>query len=49
MSVRGAYPAICRQISLHDYTADPPQWQELRPNHFVLCNAAEAAQWIREL
>ena len=35
--------------AMHDYTADPPQWQELRPNHFVLCNAAEAAQWIREL
>ena len=35
--------------AMHDYTAEPPQWQELRPNHFVLCNAAEAAQWIREL
>ena len=35
--------------AMHDYTADSPQWQELRPNHFVLCNAAEAAQWIREL
>ena len=35
--------------AMHDYTADPPQWQELRPNHFVLCNAAEAAQLIREL
>ena len=35
--------------AMHDYTADPPQWQELRPNHFVLCNAAEAAQWIRAL
>ena len=35
--------------AMHDYTAEPPQWQELRPNHFVLCNATEAAQWIREL
>ena len=34
--------------AMHDYTAEPPQWQELRPNHFVLCNATEAAQWIRE-
>ena len=35
--------------AMHDYTAEPPQWQELRPNHFVLCNAAEAVQWIRAL
>ena len=35
--------------AMHDYTAEPPQWQELRPNHFVLCNATEAAQWIRAL
>ena len=35
--------------AMHDYTTDLPQWQELRPNHFVLCNAAEAAQWTREL
>lgn len=34
--------------AMHDYTAEPPQWQELRPNHFVLCNATEAAQWMRE-
>ena len=34
--------------AMHDYSAEPPQWQELRPNHFVLCNATEAAQWIRE-
>ena len=30
---------------MHDYTVDGPQWQELRPEHYVLCNQAEAAQW----
>ena len=32
---------------MHDYTQEAPQWRELRPGHFVLCSAAEAAQWMQ--
>ena len=35
--------------AMHDYSTEAPQWRELRPNHFVLCSAKEAADWIREL
>ena len=34
--------------AMHDYTAAPPVWRELRPQHWVLCNDAEAAQWLAE-
>ena len=33
--------------SMHDYTSEAPEWRELRPRHFVLCNTAEAAQWTQ--
>ena len=32
--------------AMHDYSTEAPQWRELRPEHFVLCNAAEAEQWL---
>ena len=32
--------------AMHDYTAAPPAWRQLRPQHWVLCNDAEAAQWL---
>ena len=35
--------------SIHDYSAEAPQWRELRPRHWVLCSAAEAEAWCREL
>ena len=31
--------------AMHDYAEEGPQWQELRPEHYVLCNGPEAAQW----
>ncbi|MFI3169815.1 MAG: ABC transporter ATP-binding protein [Faecalibacterium sp.] len=31
---------------MHDYAKQPATWRELRPNHFVLCNDAEAAEWV---
>jgi len=31
---------------MHDYSREAPQWRELRPEHFVLCSAAEAEQWL---
>ena len=30
-------------------SAEAPQWRELRPRHWVLCSAAEAEAWCREL
>ena len=35
--------------SMHDYSTEAPQWRELRPRHWVLCSAAEAEAWCREL
>ena len=35
--------------AIHDYSAEAPQWRELRPCHWVLCSAAEAEAWCREL
>ena len=35
--------------AIHDYSAEAPQWRELRPRHWVLCSAAEAEAWCREL
>ena len=32
--------------AMHDYTAAPPAWRELRPRHWVLCNDAEAEKWL---
>ena len=32
---------------MHDYSREAPQWRELRPEHFVLCSAAEAEQWLQ--
>ena len=32
--------------AMHDYSSEAPQWRELRPEHFVLCSAAEAEQWL---
>ena len=32
--------------AMHDYTAAPPTWRELRPRHWVLCNDAEAEKWL---
>ena len=32
--------------AMHDYAGEAPQWRELRPEHFVLCSAAEAEQWL---
>ena len=32
--------------SIHHYDAEPPSWQQLRPNHWVLCNAGEAERWL---
>ncbi len=34
--------------SMHDYSKEPPQWREVRPEHFVLCSAAEAEQWMQD-
>lgn len=33
----------------HDYTVDPPSMREIAPGHFVKCNDAEAARYIKEL
>ena len=35
--------------AIHDYSTEAPQWRELRPRHWVLCSAAEAEAWCREL
>ena len=35
--------------AIHDYSAEAPQWRELRPRHWVLCSASEAEDWCREL
>ena len=35
--------------AIHDYSAEAPQWRELRPRHWVLCSTAEAEAWCREL
>ena len=35
--------------AMHDYSREAPQWRELRPEHFVLCSAAEAEQWSKEV
>ena len=32
--------------AMHNYSREIPQWRELRPEHFVLCSAAEAEQWL---
>ena len=32
--------------AMHDYSREAPQWRELRPEHFVLCSAAEAEQGL---
>ena len=32
--------------AMHDYSTEAPQWRELRPRHWVLCSAAEAAQLL---
>ena len=34
--------------AMHDYTAAPPAWRELRPRHWVLCNDAESERWSAE-
>ena len=34
--------------AMHDYSAEAPQWRELRPDHWVLCSAAEAKDWLAE-
>ncbi len=34
--------------SVHNYDADPPFWQEVRPGHYLLANAEEAARWQKE-
>lgn len=31
--------------SVHDYSSDLPSWQEIRPEHFVLANKKEAAEY----
>ncbi len=31
---------------MHDYAKQAATWQELAPNHFVLCNDAEAQAWL---
>ena len=33
----------------HDYTEDKPSMRELKPGHFVYCNDAEAAVYLKEL
>lgn len=33
--------------SVHDYTADKPSWQEIRPEHFVLANQKEAVEYSK--
>lgn len=34
--------------AMHDYSAAPPAWRELRPEHYVLCSEQEAADWTAE-
>ena len=34
--------------AIHDYSAEAPQWRQLRPRHWVLCSGSEAAQWINQ-
>lgn len=34
--------------AMHDYSAAPPCWLELRPDHYVLCSDREAAAWMAE-
>ena len=33
--------------AMHDYTREAPAWREVRAQHFVLCSAAEAAEWAQ--
>ena len=30
---------------MHDYSAEGPEWVEMRPEHFVLANRKEAKEW----
>ena len=32
--------------SIHHYDTNPPAWLQLRDRHWVLCNEAEAKQWM---
>ena len=32
--------------SIHHYDTNPPAWRQLRDRHWVLCNEAEAKQWM---
>jgi oligopeptide transport system ATP-binding protein len=34
--------------AMHDYAANPPAWREMAPEHYVLCNDREAAEWAAE-
>ena len=33
--------------AIHHYDTDPPAWRQLRDRHWVLCNEAEAADWMK--
>ena len=36
-------------LAAHDYSVDKPSLRELKPGHFVHCNDAEAAAYMKEL
>ncbi len=35
--------------SIHNYTVDKPNWVEIRPNHYIYCNAHELALYQERL
>ncbi len=36
-------------LEAHDYTVDKPTMREVKPGHFVMCNDAEYARYLKEL
>ena len=40
---------VYNELAEHDYSVDKPTLRELVPDHFVRCNDAEAAKYLKEL
>ncbi len=40
---------VYNELAEHDYSVDKPSLRELVPGHFVRCNDAEAAKYLKEL
>ena len=40
---------VYNELATHDYSVDKPTLRELKPGHFVRCNDAEMAEYMKEL